>query len=129
VLLVLGAGVLGVLIEAFVPQRARRTTQLVLSLAATAAAVVAVAALWPDVRSSGGTIVLGGSMLIDGPALLLQGMLALFGLLSLLVIADRTESGEDSFAPSASAVPGSDYEELARRTGQQQTEVYPLVLL
>jgi NADH-quinone oxidoreductase subunit N len=129
VLLVLGAGVLGVLIEALVPRRLRRPVQLTLSLAATAGAVVAVAALWPDVRSSGGTVVLGGSMIMDGPALLLQGMLALFGLISLLVIADRTETGEDSFAPSASAVPGSDYEELARRQGLQQTAVYPLVLL
>ncbi|MCU1431945.1 MAG: proton-translocating NADH-quinone oxidoreductase, chain [Actinotalea sp.] len=128
VIIVLGAGVVGVLVEAFAPRRARRRIQLALSLAALAAAVVAVAALWSDVMASGGTVVLGGSMLIDGPALVLQGVLAALGLISLLVIADRADSGEDAFAPSASAVPGSDYEELARRQGAAQTEVYPLVL-
>lgn len=128
VLLVLGAGVLGVLVEAFAPQRARRGIQLTLSLLATAGAIVAVAWLWRDVAETGGTTVVGGSIILDGPALVLQGMLALLGLVSLLVIADRTETGEDAFAPSAAAVPGSDYEEVARRKGLAQTEVFPLTL-
>ena len=67
-------------------------------------------------------------MLVDGPTLVLQGTIALLALLSLLIIADRTETGEDAFAPNAAAVPGSDYEELARRKGVRQTEIYPLVL-
>ena len=128
VAIVLIAGVLGVVVEAFVPLRLRRPVQLGLALASTAGAVVAVAALWADVAASGGTVVLNGSMIIDGPALVLQGTVAALGLIALLVIADRTESGDDAFAPSASAVPGSDYEELARRKGLAQTEVYPLVL-
>ena len=129
VAIVLGAGVLGVLVEAFVPAASRRAAQLGLALAATAGAVVAVAALWSDVAASGGTVVLGGSMVIDAPSLLLQGALAVLGLLSLLVVADRTDAGEDAFAPSVAAVPGSDYETLATTRGLQQTEVYPLVLL
>ncbi len=128
VLIVLGAGVVGVLVEAFAPQRVRRTVQLALALAATAGAVVAVAALWPGVRDTGGTVVLGGAMILDGPALVLQGMVALLTLLALLVVADRGRTGEDAFAPQAAAVPGSDYESLARRKGLTQTEVYPLVL-
>jgi len=128
VLLVLGAGVVGVLVEAFVPQRARRLVQLVVALAATAGAVVALAALWADVRETGGTVVLGGAMILDGPALVLQGMVALLALVSLLVVADRGLTGEDAFAPQAAAVPGSEYEELARRKGLSQTEVYPLIL-
>lgn len=128
VVVVLGAAVFGVLVEAFVPQRVRRTTQLVLSLLATAGAVVAVAALWNDVVADGGSVVVGGAMVVDGPALAMQGLIAVLGLVSLLVIADRTESGEDAFAPMASAVPGSDYEELARRQGMAQTEVFPFVL-
>jgi NADH-quinone oxidoreductase subunit N len=128
VLLVLGAAVLGVLVEAFAPQRARRAAQVVLSVLGTVGAVVAAAALWGDVRETGGTVVLGGSMILDGPALMLQAVLALLGLVALLVLADRTESGEDAFAPAAAAVPGSDYEELARRRGLSQTEAYPLVL-
>ena len=129
VVVVLGIAVLGVLVEAFVPARARRSVQVGLALAAPAGALVAVAALWSGVKASGGTTVLGGSLLVDGPGLVLWGTLALLALLAVLVVADRTETGEDAFAPSAAAVPGSDYEELARSRGVVQTEVYPLLLL
>ncbi|WP_421743506.1 NADH-quinone oxidoreductase subunit NuoN [Cellulomonas sp.] len=128
VVIVLIAAVVGVLVEAFVPVRARRTVQLSLALAALFGAIIAVAALWSGVEDTGGTVVLGGSLLVDGPTLVLQGTIALLALLALLIIADRTETGEDAFAPNAAAVPGSEYEELARRKGVRQTEVYPLVL-
>jgi NADH-quinone oxidoreductase subunit N len=128
ILLVLGAAVVGVLVEALVPRRFRRPVQLTLTLAALAGAVVAVAALWDDVADTGGTDVLGGSLLVDGPTLVLQGTVALLALLAVLVMADRTETGEDAFAPQGAAVPGSGYEEAARVAGLQQTEVYPLVL-
>jgi NADH-quinone oxidoreductase subunit N len=128
VLLVLGAAVVGVLVEALVPRRARRAVQLALTLAALAAAVVAVAALWSDVDATGGTDVLGGSLLVDGPTLVLQGTIAVLALLAVLVIADRTDTGEDAFTPQGASVPGSGYEEAARLAGLQQTEVYPLVL-
>nr|WP_210728294.1 NADH-quinone oxidoreductase subunit NuoN [Cellulomonas septica] len=127
-LIVLLAAVAGVLVEAFVPARVRRPVQVTLGLAAPAAALVAVAALWSGVASDGGTAVVGGSLIVDGPTLVLQGTIALLALLSILVVADRTDTGEDAFAPSAAAVPSSDYEELARRRGLQQTEVYPLLL-
>jgi NADH-quinone oxidoreductase subunit N len=134
VLVVLGAGVLGVLVEAFVPERARRTTQVVLALAATAGALAAVVVLWRDPAVQGletgvpGVRVLGGSMVVDHFGLAVQGTVALLAFLALLVIADRTSTGQDAFAPTAAAVPGSPYEDLARRKGLQQTEVYPLVL-
>lgn len=128
VAVVLGAGVLGVLVEAFVPRRARRVTQIALALLATAGAVVAVAALWSDVSDSGGVKVLDGALVVDGPALVLQGVVALLGMVALLVIADRTDAGEDAFAASAAAVPGSDAEAEATRRGLAQTEVFPLVL-
>lgn len=52
----------------------------------------------------------------------------MLALLAVLVIADRTATGEDAFAPQGAAVPGSGYEEAARSAGLEQTEVYPLVL-
>lgn len=128
VLVVLLAAVLGVLVEAFVPVTRRRVVQLALTLASLAGALLAVAALWSDVERTGGTDVLGGSLVVDGPTLVLQATIALLALLSTLVFADRVAGGEDAFAPSAAAVPGSDYEELARRKGLRQTEVFPLLL-
>ncbi|WP_454050847.1 NADH-quinone oxidoreductase subunit NuoN [Cellulomonas sp. Marseille-Q8402] len=127
VLIVLGAAVLGVLVEALVPRRFRRPVQLTLALLALAGAVVAVALLWGDVAETGGTDVLAGSLLVDGPTLVLQGTIAVLALLAVLVVADRT-GGEDAFAPQGAAVPGSGYEEAARAAGLQQTEVFPLVL-
>ncbi|WP_372593463.1 NADH-quinone oxidoreductase subunit NuoN [Actinotalea sp.] len=129
VALVLGAGVVGVLVEAFVPARVRRVVQLSLALAATAGAVVLLALVWTEVDASGGTVVLGGAMVMDAPSVLLQGVLAVLGFLALLVIADRSETGEDAFTPSGAAVPGSEYEAMATRRGLVQTEVFPLTLL
>lgn len=127
VVVVLVAALVGVLVEAFVPEARRRLVQLVLTLGALAGALVALAAQWGDVERTGGTVVLDGSLVIDGPAVVLQGTIVLLALLSALVFADRVD-GEDAFAPSAAAVPGSDYEELARRRGLRQTEVFPLLL-
>jgi len=134
ILVVLGAGVVGVLIEAFVPARVRRTVQVVLALLATAAAFALVVLLWRDPAVQGsdvapyGVRVLGGSMVIDPFGLAVQGIVVLLAFLAILVIADRTSTGQDAFAPSAAAVPGSPYEDLTRRKGLEQTEVYPLVL-
>ncbi|MFD4994216.1 NADH-quinone oxidoreductase subunit NuoN [Cellulosimicrobium cellulans] len=134
ILVVLGAGVVGVLIEAFVPARVRRTTQVVLALLATAAAFAFVVVLWRDPAVQGsdgapyGVRVLGGSMVVDPFGLAIQGIVVLLAFLAILVIADKTSTGQDAFAPSAAAVPGSPYEDLTRRKGLEQTEVYPLVL-
>lgn len=147
ILVVLGAGVVGVLVEAFVPARARRGVQVTLALAATAVAFLAVVWLWLDPAVStagemdlplfGGTIpmpfvegvsVLGGSLVADPFGLAVQAIVTLLAFLGILVIADRTSAGQDAFAPAAAAVPGSPYEELARRKGLQQTEAFPLVM-
>ena len=134
ILVVLGAGVAGVLVEAFVPARVRRTTQVVLALVATAVSFATIVRLWGDPAVQGlesgvpGVRVLGGSMVVDHFGLAIQGTVVLLAFLALLVIADRTSTGQDAFAPTAAAVPGSPYEDLARRKGLEQTEVYPLVL-
>ncbi|PFG42134.1 NADH dehydrogenase subunit N [Isoptericola jiangsuensis] len=128
VLVVLAAGVVGVLVEAFVPARARRTTQLVLTLAALAGTVVAVALLWDRVSTDGLAFVVDGTFLLTPFTLGIQVVVALLAFLGVLVIADRTGAGEDSFAPTAAAVPGTAYEDAARQAGLQQTEIYPLLL-
>lgn len=127
IIVVLGAGVLGVLLEAFVAERRRRTVQVVLSLAATAGAGVAVGLLWGRVQDEGAILVVGDSFDLTPFGLAIQGIVALLAFLAIAVMADRT-GGQDAFAPTAAAVPGSRYEEQARRAGFQQTEVFPLVL-
>ncbi|MCL2090275.1 MAG: NADH-quinone oxidoreductase subunit NuoN [Micrococcales bacterium] len=148
VLVVLGAAVVGVLLEAFLPVVARRTAQVALSVAATVGALVAIGWSWhrlsgvdaptdlaglrPGGRAlyaltteSGGSL---GSLVVDGLTLVSQALVVVVALLSVVVMADRTATREDPFAPMVSAVPGSQYERLAASRGLAQTEVYPLVL-
>ena len=126
VLIVLGAALLGILLETFLPQRARRNTQLIVAILALAAALLASAWQWGVI--DGGVRPAGTVLSMDRPALLLGGFILIVGLLAVLVMADRTEVGEDSYAAQVSAVPGSAYEEQARKAGMAQTEVFPLLL-
>lgn len=130
-LVVFGAGVLGVLVESFAPARLRRTIQVPLVLVSLVAALIVVVwqgTTWLGPGSSGGVVVLGGSLIIEGIALMFQGTILVVSILAVLVVVDRSASGQDAFAPSVAAIPGSDYEELARRRGLEQTEIFPLLM-
>ncbi|AYN39973.1 NADH-quinone oxidoreductase subunit NuoN [Streptomyces dangxiongensis] len=134
-LIVIGAALVGVLVEAFVPRRARYHAQLILSAAALCAAFAAVVAL-----AAGGYgttkahIAAMGAIAVDGPALFLQGTILLAGLVGLFTFAERRldpaahGNRVDSFAAQAAAVPGSDSEKAAVRAGFATTEVFPLLL-
>jgi NADH-quinone oxidoreductase subunit N len=130
VLIVMGAAVVGVLLEAFLPSGARRMAQVGLSVLAVVGAIAAVWLLWLrlPVSDGQGWSVLSGSLVVDAPTLVVQGLILVITLLALLIMADRTGTDEDAFAPMVSAVPGSDYEKMAIERGLQQTEVYPLVM-
>ena len=130
-IIVISAGVVGVLVESFVPAVRRRIVQVVLTTVALAAAlgvIVWQGFAWIVPEDTSGKRVLGGALQLDGTALLFQGLVALLALLALLVVADRTEGRQSAFAPSAAAIPGSEYEDLARRKGLEQTEAYPLLM-
>lgn len=91
-LVIFGAAVVSVLVEAILPSRPeqRRQLQLWLSLGATAAAlgaVIAVAVLRggsPTDRST-----MSGAVMMDGPALFAQGVIALVGLASIAFMGER----------------------------------------
>lgn len=139
-LIVFGAAVVGVLVEAFAPARMRYRIHLVLAFGGLLAAFVAVIAL-AGTRASA----MVGSVAIDGPTLLLQGTILVVSALAVPLIAQRTSAGVsvavaagvasggggkalDAFTSSASTVPGSDPEQKANRAGLAQTEVFPLVM-
>jgi NADH-quinone oxidoreductase subunit N len=124
ILIVLGAAVLGVLVEAFVPRTARRPTQLVLTF-------VSLAVAFGYVVAAHGTrqIAAEGSVAIDGPTLFMQGSILVLAFLAALVIAERSvDSAGDAFAPRASTLPGSSDEQQLTRLGWLQTEIWPLFL-
>ncbi len=123
-LIVFGAAVVGVLVEAFAPRQSRYRVQLLLALGSIAAAFVAV-------TLAAGTQVLAAerTIAIDGPTLFLQGIILVFSFIALLVFGERSiDGGNDAFAPSASTLPGSDTERTLTKRGHLQTEVYPLTM-
>ncbi|MEU1277907.1 NADH-quinone oxidoreductase subunit NuoN [Streptomyces sp. NPDC005805] len=135
VLIVVGAAVLGILVEAFVPRRARYHTQVflaVVALAASFAAVVALAA--GGYGTTKAHIAAMGAIAVDGPALFLQGTILLSSVVALFTFAERrldpsTHGNRvDSFVAEAAAVPGSDHEKAAVKAGFTTTEVFPIMM-
>ncbi|GFG55669.1 NADH-quinone oxidoreductase subunit NuoN [Mycolicibacterium agri] len=120
-LIIFGAAIAGVLVEAFVSRNRCYPVQLALSSAALGAAFLAVCLL----RDHHGSAVMG-SVTIDGPTLFLQAVILLTALLALAPIA---ESRLTAFAASASSVPGSAVERASIQAGSAQTEVFPFYLL
>ncbi|MEU3134357.1 MULTISPECIES: NADH-quinone oxidoreductase subunit NuoN [unclassified Streptomyces] len=135
VLVIVVAAVLGILVEAFVPRRARYHTQLFLAVVAVAASFAAIVGL-----AAGGygttkaQIAAMGAIAIDGPTLFLQGTILLVAMVAVFTFAERrldpTSHGNrvDSFAAQAGAVPGSEGEKAAVRAGFATTEVFPLLM-
>ncbi|MEU4351709.1 NADH-quinone oxidoreductase subunit NuoN [Streptomyces sp. NPDC023838] len=134
-LIVVGAAVVGVLIEAFVPRKSRYYAQVFLSVIALAAAFAAVVALAADgYGTTKAHIAAMGAVAVDGPALFLQGTILLASIVAIFTFAERRLDPEahgnrvDSFAAQAASVPGSDSEKAAVRAGFATTEVFPLAL-
>jgi len=120
VLILLAAGVIAVLVEAFVSRKYRYVIQTTLSFSAIGLGILSVA-LNKDVSGRFAE----GSVAVDGVTVVLQGTILVFALLGLLLIAER---GFQSFTAQASTLPGSADEQRALASGLQQTEVFPLTL-
>ncbi|MFH8789651.1 NADH-quinone oxidoreductase subunit NuoN [Streptomyces roseoverticillatus] len=134
-LIVLGAAVLGILVEAFLPRRTRHPVQLLLTCVALAAAFAAVVALAAGGYGTGKAHAAAmGAVAVDGPALFLQGTILLVSLVAVFTFAERrldpAAHGRpvDSFAAQGAAVPGGRAEQDAVRAGFTTTEVFPLLL-
>jgi NADH-quinone oxidoreductase subunit N len=139
-LIVLGAAVLGVLVEAFLPRRRRYAAQVSLSLTALVAAFVAVLVIVRGLHGGNGSSAVMGAVAIDKPALFLQGTILVIAVLGILLIAERRiaisgkdldgpqSAGLDAFTPQASTIPGSVIEQQSTRAGVVQTEVFPLTM-
>lgn len=140
VLIILLAGVISILIEAFAPRTTRRALQLTLVFSSIAAAMFYVvtnagAELSDSAGTNGGQasglreLVARGAVAIDGPGFFLQGTLLLVAALGVLLFAERqVDPYGDAFAARASALPGSVDEREFTAQGWFQTEVWPLFL-
>ena len=128
VLIILGTAILGVLVEALIPRRARHLTQTALSVAAILGAIVALVWRWGIVVDGAKPDYVATGFNEDNFGIAAQGVLLIIGLLSILVISDRTELGDSAFAAQAADRPGSAEESESIHAGWVATEVFPLTL-
>ncbi|MDF0530231.1 NADH-quinone oxidoreductase subunit NuoN [Tsukamurella sp. 8F] len=84
-LIVFGAAVVGILVEAFAPRKARASAHAVLAVAAVVAAFIAL--LLTDHRSPAAAV--GGSVAVDGLAAAIQGILLVSALPALALMLRR----------------------------------------
>lgn len=118
-IILLAGALIGVLVEAFVSKALRPIVQLSITIGTL---VLSLAQVW-RIRDEESTTAAMGSVVIDGPAILLQASILIISIISVFLIADT-----DHFTALAAALPGSDEELHAVRTGNQVTEIYPLTL-
>ncbi|KAA1422206.1 NADH-quinone oxidoreductase subunit NuoN [Mumia zhuanghuii] len=134
-LIILGAAVLGVLVEAFVPRAYRFVTQIAVAVVGVVAAFVATVVVGAgldtvdgEVTGRGGPTAMG-SLSVDGPAVVTWAMLLFFGLLGVLLFAERRlDGGLSAFTSQASTPPGSADERHATRLRIEHSEVFPLAM-
>mgnify|MGYP000261113219 FL=1 len=126
ILVVLGAAVLGILVEAFLEREHRRMTQLVITFGAL---VVALYGVVTNKTESHVGLTAVNSLAIDGPAIFVQGVILLSAIVGAMFLAERgIDAQGDAFAPQASALPGSEDETEFTARGWLQTEIWPLFL-
>jgi NADH-quinone oxidoreductase subunit N len=142
-LVILGAGCAGVVVEAFTARQARWAVQVGVTVLGLAAAAVT---LGMHLSSGVGNVVtLAGAVAVDGPTLFLWGTLLALALGAALLIADRSVEPGGAFVADASVRVGTAQDRsqnVAARGGPgaataavrgsqragMQTEVFPLFL-
>jgi NADH-quinone oxidoreductase subunit N len=126
ILVVLGAALAGVVVEAAVPAAERRLAQIVVALAGLGTALGFVIYLG---ENNTHRLVAEAAIAIDGPTLFLQGTLCVLGIGSVFLLSERRlDQGGGELVSQASLTPGS-REDLALADSQRvQTEIYPLAM-
>ena len=118
-LIVFGVALAGVLVEALLPNKYRRTVQPFLAIAGFAVALVAVALLHGKRE-----LLAAGAVALDGPALFLEGTILALAIASVMLVA---EPRVGSLVARASVVPGSVGARAQQTSAELQTEAYPLM--
>ncbi|HIW30517.1 MAG TPA: NADH-quinone oxidoreductase subunit NuoN [Candidatus Luteococcus avicola] len=125
-IIVLAGACLGVIVEALTKRGPRHSAQVVLTGITLVAAVASLARNWHIGSFTIGSL---GSVALDGPAYFTWAALLVFGLMTVMLFAERrVTAGHSTFTAMGSAVPGSPLEREAETARSEHTEVYPLLL-
>lgn len=134
-LIVGGVAMVAVLVETFWPRRTRFTAQAVLAGVGIVAALADTVRVYRSLDALEGTVAARGqtategALAVDGPGVLTWGILLVFGLLSVLMFAERRlEGGLSAFTGRAADAPGSPGETEATTLRLEHTETFPLAL-
>ncbi|WP_405143650.1 NADH-quinone oxidoreductase subunit NuoN [Sphaerisporangium sp. NBC_01403] len=119
-LIVFGAAIAGVLVEAFTPRYLRKSIQMPITILSMIGAFALT--VWEGFQGVRNAAAMG-AVAVDGPSLFIWGAILLLAIVSVLLIND-----DDHFVAQAAAVPGSAEEDRAIAEGGAHTEIYPLVL-
>jgi proton-translocating NADH-quinone oxidoreductase chain N len=122
-LVVYGAAILAVAVEAVFGRGPRQRIQAPLAFLALLGAFCWTIVIAANHKPLGSVV--AQAVGVDGPTLFIQGTILALAMVSLLLIADRQNN---AFTPQASALPGSDAEREHLASGTFQTELYPLML-
>ena len=118
-LIVFGVALIGVLVEAMLPNKYRRTVQPAVAALGFAVALVAIILL-----HSKRELLAAGAVALDGPALFLEGTILALGIASVMLVA---EPRVGSLVARAAVVPGSVGARAQQTSEETQTEAYPLM--
>jgi len=123
-LIVFGGALVGVTVEAFVPARLRRRTQIVITVASLLGALAAV--VW---LAGTRELVFAEAIAVDGVTLFLQGTLAVLGVVAVLLLSERSlDASGGAVVAQAAVLPGSREDVALAEATEVQTEIYPLAL-
>jgi NADH-quinone oxidoreductase subunit N len=133
IFIVLGAALLGVLVEAAVPRNERFPAQLVVTFAGLIGGLVAVVVQHNDrlttpTPGAGASITFAGSIAVDGVGYFLQGTILSLAIVGTLLIAERSVDVASPIVASAALVVGSPDDRRLAVSDRVQTEVFPLLL-
>ena len=125
-IVVLGAAVLGTLVEALPLPTLRRVVNGFLMIASILVALGLL--VWRFLTLDGIHQIAAGTLLEDPVSLSFQIVLLVISLLAALVVLGRSNPADGSFAPQAGDDPGSAQEDYALKTSYQRTEMFVLML-
>jgi NADH-quinone oxidoreductase subunit N len=132
IFIVLGAAILGVIVEAVVPRADRFGAQLLVTSGGIIAALVAVGLLHGTRVTTpsplGNDAPFAGTLAIDGAGLFIQGTVLALALMATLLLSERSVDVGSPIVASAAVVIGSPRDRTLSRSTRVQTEVFPLLL-
>lgn len=128
IIVVMGAAVLGTLVEALPWPAVRQVVNGVLMLLGLLTALGLIVWRIFEVKSGSPRMLAQGALAEDHISLGFQTILLVVAILAALVVLGRSNPVDGSFVPQAADTPGSPQENYAVKTRYQRTEMYVLML-